>query len=274
VAAILSQALAREYNAAGLPVTDVARGEAEIDCLDVIEDLKIAGGPLLDVLTAKSLHGGLVDAWVMHPARARAVVTCLLARWQRDGLPRYAQFDNDTLFQGAHQHADSVGRVSRLCLALGVTPLFAPPLEHGLQNTIESFNALWQAKVWQRHHVRSAAQLQMRSDCYVAAHRARHIERAAPPRRAMPRGFVFDLQAPLRGQMIFIRRTDGRGQVTLLGHTWHISAHWTHRLLRCEVDFEHHLIRCFALRRREPNEQHLLRSIPYRFPNKPFKDKP
>ncbi|PZR19037.1 MAG: hypothetical protein DI538_31520 [Azospira oryzae] len=78
---------------------------------------------------------------------AQGAVPCRQARWQRDGLPAYAQFDNDTVFQGAHQFADTVGRVSRLCLALGVIPVFVPPLEHGMQNTIEGFNALGQAKV-------------------------------------------------------------------------------------------------------------------------------
>ena len=144
---------------------------------------------------------------------------CLLGRWQRDGLPAYAQFDNDTVFQGAHQYPDTVGRISRLCLALGVIPVFVPPLEHGMQNLIESFNALWQAKVWQRHHVESAAELQARSDTYIAAHRARSAPAAdrAPPRRPMPEHFEFDVRVPLRGQMIFIRRTAESGSVYLLG---------------------------------------------------------
>ncbi|MDH3414166.1 MAG: hypothetical protein OEM98_17010 [Gammaproteobacteria bacterium] len=93
---------------------------AELDCFDFIEDLKIAQGPLLQVLTAKSLHGALTDAWVLSQRSAKGGVSCLLGRWQRDGLPAYAQFDNDTVFQGAHQFPDTVGRVSRLCLALGV----------------------------------------------------------------------------------------------------------------------------------------------------------
>src|SRR5262249_5423920 len=145
----------------------------ELDCFDFVEDLKIADGPLLCVLTGKSLHGALTDAWVLDGLSARGSIPCLLGRWRCNGLPAYAQFDNATVFQGAHQHRDTVGRISRLCLALGVIPVFVPPLEHGMQNLIESFNGLWQAKVWQRHHVGSAAELQARSDAYIAAHRAR-----------------------------------------------------------------------------------------------------
>ena len=256
----------------GWYLPEVAAGRAEVDCFDFIEDLKIAEGPLVNVLTAKSLHGALTDAWMLLQLSAKGTDPCLRARWQRDGLPAYAQYDNGTVFQGAHQFADAVGRTSRLCLALGVIPVFVPPLEHGMQNTIESFNGLWQAKVWQRHHVQSIPELQACSDRYIAAHRARTqtAADAAPPRQPMPKHFELDLHAPLRGQMIFIRRTNETGQVQLLGQRFAVSPAWLHRLVRCEVDFDHHCIRCFALRRRAPTEQPLLATIEYHRPDKPF----
>lgn len=248
-----------------------AAGRSEIDCFDFIEDLKIADGPLIDVLTAKSLHGALADAWPMAKMSATGAVSCLIERWQRDGLPTYAQFDNGTVFQGAHQFADTVGRVSRLCLQLNVIPVFVPPLEHGMQNVIESFNALWQAKVWLRYRMRSLPQLQRRSELYIAAHRARVRADATAVREPMPRRFNFDLQAPVRGRMVFIRRTDETGHLHMLGQRFKVSGSWLHRLVRCEVDFDHHHIRCFALRRRDPIEQPLLAKLPYHRIDKPFK---
>jgi hypothetical protein len=143
----------------GWYLPDLAAGRAELDSFDFIEDLKIADGPLVAALTATSLHGALPDVWIMAPVRARSTLDALLERWRREGLPRYAQFDNDPVFQGAHQFADSVGRVSRLCLALGVIPVFAPPREPGFQNAIEGFNGLWQSKVWQRHRFHAAGGL-------------------------------------------------------------------------------------------------------------------
>jgi transposase len=246
---------------------------AELDCFDFIEDLKIAGGPLIDVLTAKSLHGSLTDTWPMSSLRAKATVCCLLERWQRDGLPTYAQFDNHTVFQGAHHVADTVGRISRLCLQLKVIPVFVPPLEHGMQNTIESFNALWQAKVWLRYRIRNLFDLKTRSERYIAAHRARTqaMADAAPPRRAMPPHFNFDPTRPVRGRMTFIRRTDGSGKVDMLGQRFAISRTWLHRLVRCDVDFDQHHIQCFALRRFNPTEQPLLATLTYHGLDKPFK---
>jgi hypothetical protein len=257
----------------GWYLPEVATGSAELDCFDFIEDLKIADGPLVNVLTGKSLHGALSYASVHLKKSAQHTAICLEKRWEQDGLPAYAQFDNDTVFQGAHQFPNTVGRVSRLCLQLGVIPVFAPPLEHGMQNIIESFNALWQAKVWQRHRVRSMRELQRYSERYIAAHRAHtwRAREAIPPRRPMPKRFRLDLNAPLRGLMIFIRRTNERGCIRMLGQSYAVTTAWPHRLVRCEVDFDHHWIRCYALRRRAPLEQPLLASIPYKRPDKPFK---
>ena len=142
-----------------------------------------------------------------------------------------------------------------------------------MQNLIEGFNALWQAKVWQRHHVGSAPELQTLSDIYIAAHRARSAAAAerAPPRRPMPKHFEFDARVPLRGQMIFIRRTTESGNAYLLGQHFTVSPQWPHRLVRCEVDFDHHCIRCFALRRRAPTEQTLLATLDYHRTHKPFR---
>jgi hypothetical protein len=254
----------------------VAAGEAELDSFDFIEDLKIADGPLVSVLTAISLHGGLADAWIMAPVRAQTTVERLLARWRRHGLPAYAQFDNDTVFQGAHQFAHSVGRVSRLCLALGVTPVFAPPREPGFQNAIEGFNALWQGKVWRRHRFADLAALTSTSAAYIDAYRAKTAPRreAAPGRPVVPGGFQLDLQASLRGTMIFLRRSDEHGALHLLGASFVAEKHWRHRLVRCEVDFSVHRIRFYALRRRDPADQPLLRCLPYHRSDKPFQGTP
>jgi hypothetical protein len=251
----------------------VVAGQAELDSFDLIEDLKLAGGPLVQVLNAISLHGHIADSWPALNMGARDVVPCLIERWRAFGLPLYAQFDNDTRFQGAHQFRDTVGRVSRLCLALGVIPVFAPPLQHGFQNAIEGFNGLWQAKLWQRFHFPDLTALQEHSARYIAAHRARNSVRSdsAPVRQSMPKHFRFDLNRPLEGTLIFLRRADPKGRVSVLGHSLSIHPLWQHRLVRCEVCFDDHRIRCFGLRRREPSHQPLLAEFDYVHPNKPFK---
>jgi transposase len=253
----------------------VAAAEAELDSFDFIEDLKIANGPLIGVLTGTSLHGGLVDSWPLQQPTAKNTLERLLQRWQRDGLPHYAQFDNGTQFQGAHQFADAIGRVSRLCLALGVVPVFAPPREPGFQNAIESYNGLWQAKVWQRWRFAHLAELEAACVRYVAAHRARSSVRqeCAPQRRQVPAGFNLDLSARLEGTLIYIRRADDQGRAHLLGRIFKVSPHWPNRLVRCEVNVTEQHIRFYGLRRRDPTDQPLLHQAPYSRKHKPFQGK-
>ena len=256
----------------GWYLPEVASGKAELDSFDFVEGLKIADGPLVSVLTATSLHGALAQAWPTARPTARFTVERLLERWHQDGLPEFAQFDNDSIFQGTHRFADSIGRVIRLCLALGVTPVFAPPREPGFQNAIEGFNALWQAKVWRRHQFTGIEHLRRLSRAYIDAYREKTASRAdaAPDRRAIAEEFRLDLHAPLRGRVIFLRRTNDNGRVHVLGRNFPVDSHWIRRLVRCEVDFTLQQICFYALRRRDPEDQPLLRQVRYVRADRPF----
>jgi len=246
----------------------VAAGKAELDQFDIIEGLKIKAGPLVEVVSAISLHGGLVASWPTQGVKARLVRECLVQHWRQWGRPDYAQFDNDTVFQGPHQHRDVVGSVSRLCLGLGVVPVFAPPRETGFQAAIEAYNGRWQAKVWARFHHESLDALCDRSARYVAAHRRRTLPRrdGAPERTPLPRDWNLDLQSPPVGRIIYLRRTDDQGRAALLGRTFEVAPGWCHRLVRCEVLLSEHCIRFYALRRRAPHDQPLLNTVRYRLP--------
>lgn len=252
----------------GWHLPPVAARQADLDLFDFIEDLKLADGPRFDVLTGVALHAGLPAAWPLVPASTDRVLSCLLAHWQAYGLPGFGQFDNDTRFQGAHQHPDVFGRVTRLCLQLGITPVFVPPREFGLQNPIEGFNALFLAKVWRRFHFAALAALETHTARYLAARLQRLAARlsAAPARRPWPAHWSWQPALLPVGCVIYIRRTDEHGRITLLGHTWPVERTWCHRLVRAEVDLATSEIRCFALRRGAPDEQPLLRTTPYHYP--------
>jgi transposase-like protein len=256
----------------GWYLPEAAAGRAELDSLDIIEGLVIQGGCDVEVLTATSLHGGLVAAWVRCGITAKIAVNALQEHWRRFGLPAYAQFDNDTVFQGAHHHPDSIGRVSRLCLALGVIPVFTPPQETGFQAAIENFNGRWQAKVWTRFTHASRQALQAQSAKFVTAGRRRAAARIdqAPQRQPFPEDWKLNLQKPPQGCLIFLRRTSEKGNATVLGHTFPVDPHWAHRLVRAEVDLTNTCIRFHALRRRDPTYQPILKEVPYEFPQRKF----
>lgn len=258
----------------GWYLPDVADGRAELDQFDRIEGLVIQDGPEVEVLTAVSVHGGLSGAWPTAGITAKIVRESLVAHWCEFGLPAYAQFDNDTVFQGPHQHPDAIGSVTRLCLSLGVTPVFAPICEFGFQSADESFNGRWQAKVWARFHHETLDDLCERSRQYVTAHRQRTTARRehAPVRRPFPSDGILNLQARPQGRIIFLRRTSEQGTVTFLGHTFEVDRQWPHRLVRCEVDLNGAVMRFYALRRRAPREQPLLKTVAYVLPQRRFRE--
>lgn len=257
----------------GWHIPTVARGLAELDSFDAVEGLKIKGGPIVEALNGVSLHGKLVASWPTGLVTAKFTVSCLIAHWKRFGLPGYAQFDNDSVFRGNPRFPDSLGRVVRLCLLLGVTPVFAPPREHGVQNMAESYNNLWQAKVWRRYEHRSLEELTTRSDAYVLERRRRTAPACeAAPRRQFPPGWTLDLGAPLAGRVIFIRRTSEAGSVVVLKRSFAVDRDWPHRLVRAELDLDADMIHFHRLRKRDPENQPLIRSVDYRFPRKRFYD--
>jgi hypothetical protein len=253
----------------------VAAAKAELDCIDIVEGLVIKDGPQVEVLNVVSLHGGLVASWpVEAPVTSARTLAALVEHWRDVGLPGYAQFDNDMIFQGTHRYPDALGRVIRLGLSLGVVPVFVPPAEMGFQAMIESYNGWWPARVWSRFQHANLADLQQRSLRHVRAlrqHRAARLE-AAPKRRSFPAGWELHLKKRPRGRLVYLRRTNARGEVTLLGQTWRVSAVWPSRLVGCEVELDEIKIRFFTLRRQEPASQPQVLEVNYRLPNRGFQD--
>jgi len=257
----------------GWYLPDVASASAELDSFDIIEDLKIEEGPLVDVLTGISLHGGLPMAQPFEAQlTAKTVLTALVDHWRTVGLPAYAQFDNDNRFQGAHHHLDSLSRVMRLCLSLNVIPVFAPPREMGLQAMVESFNGRWSRVVWHRFHHPALLNLKKASERYITACRAKAPSRVGdtPTRHPFPADWALDLQKQPKGRIIYLRRANEKGAVDFLGHTFSVDPHWPHRLVRCEVDLNQNRIDFYARRRREPSVQPLLKSVTHKVPRRKF----
>lgn len=71
-----------------------------------------------------------------------------------------------------------------------------------------------------------------------------------------------------------MRRTTESGTVNILGRTFVVERLWPSRLVRCEIDLEAERLRCYALRRRAPDDQPLLAEIPYAIPRRRFHDRP
>lgn len=149
-------------------------------------------------------------------------------------------------------------------------PVFAPPRETGFQAAIEAFNGRWQRKLWARFWDPTLADLQVRSDVFITASRVRSAARidAAPDRLPFPAGPRPALDRAPTGRLLFMRRTNDQGSVSILGRRYPVDPRWLHRLVRCELDLDARRLRYFALRRREPEEQPLLGETPFEPPTR------
>lgn len=166
----------------------------------------------------------------------------VLVAWKRLGLPLIWQVDNERAIEG--WPGRSFTQPLRLALLLGVEVRFIPQGEPGRNADIESFNALWQARVLRRFETPSLQRLATVSDHFERW----YMEERPHPKlsladngtrfpaellaqhngalRRIPQGFSLDryrdaagdLHFPLaRGRISWVRRADERGMLPLLG---------------------------------------------------------
>lgn len=79
----------------------------------------------------------------INPMRAKTrkdITEALIRSWQTLGIPVYLQMDNMLQTQGSHRHPHSFGLVIRLCLHLGIQPVFIPIKEPWRNGIVERFN--------------------------------------------------------------------------------------------------------------------------------------
>jgi len=79
----------------------------------------------------------------INPMRVKTrkdITEALIRSWQMLGIPTYLQMDNMLQTQGSHRHPHSFGLVIRLCLHLGIQPIFIPIKEPWRNGIIERFN--------------------------------------------------------------------------------------------------------------------------------------
>jgi len=257
----------------GWYLPEVYHGNAEMDQFDFIEELTIRGGEEFHVLNVISLYGHLVNSCVVDAKTSENAVRNIIPHWREFGCPGYAQFDNGPAFFGP-RHADKLGKVSRLCLSLGVTPVFAPPCRLGFQSFIESYNGRWKDALWNRFEFTDSRHVAAWSDAYVAAVREKHAQRIfdAPDRWLIPDDWKLDYQTPVRGKVIFLRETDDRACVDILGHPYEVADAGPNNFVRAELDLDADLIDFYRLSHWHPTVHPYVGSVDYHFPRLPFKE--
>lgn len=176
-----------------------------------------------------------IFAELVNSRSMEGVVAFLVHAWQQLGLPEVVQFDNGREFCGFGRGACNLSRVIRLCLHLGVEPLFIPEGEAQRNGSVEQFNGWFQPVLLNRPYRRPAdLRRQLRqlmtsvNEEHVhpkLGHRTSTQLRATRQLRKLPADFEIDGHAlPISvGKVSFIRLVRAQGTINILGRQFNVG---------------------------------------------------
>jgi len=156
----------------------------------------------------------------------------LLQSWQNRGVPAGLQMDNDAAFCGGYTVQRVFGACVRLCLYVGVEPIFIPVREAKRNSVVERLNGLWAQSFWKRNRFRSLAhvrRLQPRfSRWYAATYLSRRSQDPTPSRSLTEEDLaLIPAHLPITaGRVHFLRRVEADGTITLLNERWRVGRPW------------------------------------------------
>ena len=207
----------------------VARRPWDLHEVDFVGPLYPRGGTRLEVFSRMDIVSGEARSWVRTGRTSRVACDCLWDDWLTKGPPRYVQMDNAASFTGGPNVRRRIGGVIRLCLYVGVQPVFIPAHAPFYNGHVESYQGLWQERLWKREDFTTGEQLGEKLDALVAelaGYRAykrqfQSPSRLAPrPARPLPAGLERPQDIPLCwGRIHAIRQVPEDGRIDVLGKT-------------------------------------------------------
>ena len=88
-----------------------------------------------------------------------AILDFLVDAWQKLGCPKRLKMDNCLDFRGSNRHPRSPSRLMRVCLDLGVQPVFIPLREPWRNGVVENLNGLLGRFLFRTHTFETEKQL-------------------------------------------------------------------------------------------------------------------
>jgi putative transposase len=157
-----------------------------------------------------------------------AILDFLLSAWQTLGCPKYLKMDNCLDFRGSNLYPRSPSKLMRVCLDLGIQPVFIPLREPWRNGVVENLNGLLARFLFRTHTFATEKQLhqavQRLETTINTTHRLPALQGKTPQEftaharlRYPPNNYDWrtrDLQL-LKGKVTFIRFVRKSGRITL-----------------------------------------------------------
>lgn len=160
----------------------------------------------------------------------------LVSAWQKIGIPKYLQIDNELSLKGSNRHPRTFGDVIKLCLYLGVEIIFVPEAEPWRQGVIEKFNDVYDKTFFRSQIFKNFDHLSKESLVFEDFHNNNHrygklkgktpwVVHTSVTRKVLPKSFdLHRRHIPFRdGRVSFIRLTDENGNVRFFTETFKVD---------------------------------------------------
>jgi putative transposase len=197
----------------------------------------LTGGAKLFVFHTVDVQTRALNQTLHTDKRGATVRSHALSTWQRLGLPDGLQLDNDAAFNGGYKGRRVFGAFVRLCLYVGIEPIFLPVSEPKRNSVVERLHGLWSQTFWRTHRFDSLSAVRRAAPQFVRFYTEQYhpatLQGATPGqahaqvrRRQLTAEEVALLpsQMPLTvGRVHFLRLVSAQGQITLLNETWKVG---------------------------------------------------
>jgi putative transposase len=174
------------------------------------------------------------------------ILDFLVHAWQHLGLPEKVQFDNGREFCGFGYSARFLSRVIRLCLRLGVEPVFIPKGKPQHNGSVENFNGWFQPLLLSRPFRRSCdVRRELRRLMTTANEQHVHVRlggctavqyRRAKQLRKLPANFAIEEKLPIAiGKVTFIRLVSTQGTIRVLGQSFKVGKRLKYQYVKVTI---------------------------------------
>jgi transposase InsO family protein len=188
------------------------------------------------------------------------VLEFLLGYWTENAIPNYLQMDNGASFIGDVIHSRHFSRVVRLCLHLGVEPVFIAPRKPWMNGKIEDFNGDFGEKLGEREqfgdleHIRGEAKIFLMRHNNRQDWKYRKTDMEAVPQRRVPVDFEINANSlPItEGKVHFIRQVKGNGTISVLNEDFSVGESLAHEYVWAAIDTKQGQLMIYY---REKNEE-------------------
>lgn len=203
------------------------------------------------------------------------VISALIKTWQKLGIPCYLQLDNQQVFFGSERRPRWFGKVIRLCLNLGIEPVFIPFREPWRNAEIEKFNDVWNKRFFRTQHFNTLADLEREEEVFEDFHNNNHCytilggktpnsfeKKQGYKPKLLPSSFSYkDIGAPKKGKIHLVRFIRSDLALNIFGERFILPSSCQYEYVTATIYVKEQILRVLLF-------GELVKELKYKIPNR------